>query len=117
MIYTENLKKKEFLWNVMFKIIEKNIYRKELKSLLKQGKKPQKIFDVITMILNNASQGVEPCLLLPKKYRLHKLIGNYNGLWECHIEPDWVLVFDIDNNAIILERTGSHSDIFNKIRR
>ena len=49
--------------------------------------------------------------MLPK-YREHSLIGNFIGRRECHIEPDWLLIYKIDNDNIIFERTGSHSDLF-----
>jgi mRNA interferase YafQ len=50
----------------------------------------------------------------PTATRPHKLKGNYNGLWECHIESDWLLVWSIDIKAkvISLARTGTHSDLF-----
>ena len=52
--------------------------------------------------------------LLPTKYRDHILIGNYADRRECHIEPDWLLIYkiDFDENKIIFERTGTHSDLF-----
>lgn len=98
----------------MLKITETNLYKKELKLMLKRGKKAQKIFEIINLLVDNINKGLEHHLSLPEKYRLHKLT---NGLWECHIEPDWLLIYKIDKNDIIFERTGSHSDIFNKIRR
>lgn len=93
----------------MLKISETNTYRKELKLMLKRGKKVQRIFDVVKLILDNANKGIEHHLLLPEKYRLHKLS---NELWDCHIEPDWLLLFYLDNQVLRLERTGTHSDLF-----
>ena len=51
---------------------------------------------------------------VPAKYKPHKLSGNYNDCWECHIKPDWLLIWikDIENKDIILVRTGTHSDLF-----
>ena len=51
---------------------------------------------------------------LDKKYRDHLLSGDYDGYRECHIEPDWLLIYNIDDDDIILflSRTGSHSDLF-----
>ena len=74
--------------------------------MLKRGKTPQKIKDVISRLLKQ-----EP---LDPKHRDHKLIGNYIGRRDCHIEPDWVLIYkpDPDNGRIIFERTGTHSDLF-----
>ena len=49
---------------------------------------------------------------LDKKHRLHKLKGDYKDCWECHIEPDWLLIYKKTDKAIIAERTGSHSELF-----
>ena len=51
---------------------------------------------------------------LPIQYRPHKLTGNYSGCWECHIEPDWLLVWEQDDYRLTLLflHTGTHSDIF-----
>lgn len=49
---------------------------------------------------------------LAERHRDHVLIGNYQGRRECHIEPNWLLIYKIDENEIIFERTGSHSDLF-----
>jgi len=51
---------------------------------------------------------------LPPTYKTHKLSGNFSDLWECHIKPDWLLIWsiDLDNNTITLYRTGSHADLF-----
>lgn len=50
---------------------------------------------------------------LPLKNKNHKLLGNYKDCWECHIEPDWLLIYrKADFKEIIFIRTGSHSDLF-----
>ena len=53
---------------------------------------------------------------LPSKYHPHILTGNYAGIWECHIEPDWLLIYDKRDTLkiISLERTGTHVDLFEK---
>ena len=96
----------------MLELTKTNFYKKELKLMLKRGRNGQKMFDIVAMILNNANQGMEHHLLLPEKYCLHKLIGKYKGYWECHIEPDWLLVYYLDDELLRLERTGTHNDIF-----
>ena len=52
--------------------------------------------------------------ILPDKYRDHLLIGNYKGKHECHLEPDWLLIYEYleDELILFLTRTGSHSDLF-----
>jgi len=51
---------------------------------------------------------------LTAKYKSHKLRGNYEGFWECHIQPDWLLIWstDVEQKEIQLIRTGTHSDLF-----
>lgn len=51
---------------------------------------------------------------LPENYRDHKLKGKFSNSRDCHLEPDWILIYtvDKDKNLLILERTGSHSDLF-----
>ena len=51
---------------------------------------------------------------LDDKYKDHSLIGEYKGLRECHIEPDWLLIYYVENNTLtlVLSRLGSHSDLF-----
>jgi mRNA interferase YafQ len=51
---------------------------------------------------------------VPDKHRPHTLVGNFEGLWECHIQPDWLLVWkrEEDIKLISLTRTGTHSDLF-----
>ncbi len=53
---------------------------------------------------------------VPETYRPHILSGKWNGVWECHISPDWLLLYDITDEIrlIRLIRTGSHSDVFKK---
>ena len=51
---------------------------------------------------------------LSEKHKDHELTGNWKGFRECHIEPDWILIYTIENNLLVLtlSRTGSHSDLF-----
>ncbi|MFQ5544261.1 MAG: type II toxin-antitoxin system YafQ family toxin [Nitrospiria bacterium] len=79
-------------------------FDRDLKKILKRGKDGQKIKSVIFKLINE--ENLEP------KYKAHKLIGSYRGRRECHIEPDWLLIYKIDRKEIIFERTGTHSDLF-----
>lgn len=49
---------------------------------------------------------------LSAAYRPHKLSGEWKGVWECHIEPDWLLIYDVTPNEVLLIRTGTHADLF-----
>ncbi len=73
-------------------------------------KAPKRLFNTPSLVPGH--KGIEPRLLLPEKYSLHKLSGKYKNYWECHIEPDWLLIFYLDNEVLRLERTGTHSDLF-----
>ena len=81
-------------------------FKKDLKLAKKQGKDLEKLFVVIDKLA--AGKILEP------KYRDHELTGNYKGTRECHIEPDWLLVYEYYNNVLVLMlyRIASHSELF-----
>lgn len=79
-------------------------FEKDLKKMLKRGKSGDKIKRVIQQLIQEKP--------LKPRYRDHKLIGNYKGRRECHIEPDWLLIYVPLAEEIIFERTGTHSDLF-----
>jgi len=81
-----------------------NRFKKDLKLMVKRGHDPERIKRVIRDL-------VEEKVLAPK-YRDHVLTGNVKSRRECHIEPDWLLIYRIDESRIIFERTGTHSDLF-----
>ncbi len=91
---------------MMYEIVPSNQFRKDLKLAAKRGYNMDTIKDVITRLANGET--------LDAKHRDHLLTGNYGGYRECHIEPDWLLVYQIDNGQLILflVRTGTHSDLF-----
>lgn len=96
----------------MIKTVATNRYEKELKLMIKREKDLNKLDYLLEILEANINKGIEHHLLLPEKYCLHKLIGKYKGYWECHIEPDWLLVYYLDDEVLRLERTGTHNDIF-----
>ena len=81
-------------------------FKKDLKLAKKQGRDTEKLFAVIEQLANG-----QP---LEEKYRDHALSGNYKGCRECHVEPDWLLIYEIDNGILVLMlyRVGSHSELF-----
>ena len=80
--------------------------KKDLKLASKRGYNISKFNKILEMICNFET--------LPEKYCDHSLIGNYVGYRECHIEPDWLLIYKIENDTLtlILSRSGTHSDLF-----
>jgi mRNA interferase YafQ len=88
----------------MKKIFRTNRLKKDVKKMKKRGKS----FDVFKQVIQQLAKG-EP---LDEKFRDHKLIDNYVGTRECHIEPDWLLIYEDHDDELILIRTGTHSDLF-----
>lgn len=81
-------------------------FKKDIKLAQKHGKDIEKLFSVVDILASG-----EP---LPAKFRDHDLTGDYKGCRECHIEPDWLLIYEQDNGLLILmlNRVGSHSELF-----
>ncbi len=85
-------------------ILWKGQFKKDYKRAKKQGKNLADLRSVVAMLAAR-----EP---LPPKHRDHNLCGRWNKHRECHIAPDWLLIYRIDGDDLILERTGSHSELF-----
>lgn len=79
-------------------------FQKDLQRAIKSGKNISKIKNVMKMLVEEEK--------LPAKNKEHKLIGDFNDRLECHIEPDWLLIYKVEGRQIIFEMTGSHSNIF-----
>ena len=77
---------------------------------MKKLKKRKYDLKLLAKIINKLSDSE----ILPEKYRDYYLTGDYKGFRECHIQPDWLLIYKIDKNilALTLSRTGTHSDLF-----
>lgn len=90
----------------MLDVVLSNHFRRDLKLAAKRGYNLDLLDTVVTMLANKET--------LPEKYRDHNLIGKYAGFRECHIQPDWLLVYKTDATELILflSRTGSHADLF-----
>ena len=89
----------------MYRVRPTGRFQKDLKRIKKRG------YDIsLTDVIKILAKGET----LPEKYRDHTLIGEYSGCRECHIQPDWLLIYEIDGDVLILylTRTGSHSDLF-----
>lgn len=77
---------------------------KDVEMAKKRGLDIQKLRIVIDLLLAKK--------VLPARYKNHKLLGHYKGYLECHVEPDWLLIYMKTNTEIIFARTGTHSDLF-----
>jgi mRNA interferase YafQ len=90
----------------MLKIVWTSSFKKDFKKVLKQGKNPELIKDIIFKLSEK--------LVLNSKHKDHLLFGNYANKRECHILSDWLLIYEICDDELVLYRTGSHSDLFKK---
>lgn len=88
----------------MLELIYETKFKKDLKLQQKRGKNLAKLFDIIELLQNDST--------LPVNCRPHILSGDWDGFWELHIEPDWLLIYDFDDEKLYLARTGTHSDLF-----
>jgi mRNA interferase YafQ len=79
-------------------------FKKDFKRLEKRGVDLEKLRRVITLLLAG--------MPLEDQYRDHSLRGKFSGARDCHIEPDWVLIYAVIENELRLIRTGSHADLF-----
>ncbi len=89
-----------------YNIVQTTKFKKDLKLAKKRGYD----LSLLGKIVDLLAAGQE----LPKKNKDHALIGNYGACRECHITPDWLLIYEISDNELILylTRTGTHSDLF-----
>lgn len=81
-------------------------FKRDLKLAKKQGKDINRLFDVISILAEGKK--------LDSKYRDHNLSGDYTGCRECHVEPDWLLVYEVMDHVLVLMiyRVGTHSELF-----
>ena len=81
-------------------------FQKDLKRIQKRGYEISLLTEIIKKLANGET--------LPEKNRDHSLSGDYSGCRECHITPDWLIIYEIDNGELILylTRVGTHSDLF-----
>ena len=98
------------LENTKYHVQYTSRFKKEFKKILKQGKDENLFLEVLNVISNGGE--------LEEKYKNHKLINDktFKECFECHIQPDWLLIYKIQDNKLVLLlfATGSHSDLFNK---
>lgn len=82
------------------------MFKKDFKRIKKRGYDISRLEKIVELLANEVP--------LPEQFNDHNLSGNYNGFRECHIAPDWLLIYQVNNNelVLVLSRTGSHSDLF-----
>ena len=89
-----------------YSIAYTSAFKKDVKAAKKRGKSMDKLFSIIEQLAEDRT--------LAPANRDHALAKNWGGTRECHIEPDWLLVYEKDENALVLMcmRTGTHADLF-----
>lgn len=91
----------------MYELLSTKRFKKDLKNIIKSGYDISLLDKVVNILLQGKP--------LPEKYKDHNLTGNFVGHRECHITPDWLLIYFINDNTLTLTltRTGTHSKLFN----
>ena len=79
-------------------------FRRDVKLAQKRGKKMAKLREIILLLVEGNP--------LPARYKDHALSGEWTHFRDCHIEPDWLLIYKVDGDHLYLVRTGTHSDLF-----
>jgi len=85
-------------------IVFTNNFKKQYQLQIKRGKNPEKMSEVIKIFVNNET--------FPTKYKDHSMKGDKIGLRNLHVEPDWILLYKIEEHDVIFMETGTHSDLF-----
>lgn len=88
----------------MNSILRKSQFKRDFKRLLKQGNDLRELETVLALLVAGAT--------LPARLHDHPLQGNYAGYRELHIKPDWLLIYKIEDETLVLIRTGSHAELF-----
>lgn len=88
----------------MLEICRTNRFIKDIKLMGRRGKDIKKLVDIMEKLAKNET--------LERHHREHSLLGRYKDRRECHIDPDWLLIYKVECNTIIFERTGTHADLF-----
>ena len=89
-----------------YRLVPSGSFKRDLKTAIKRGYN----IELLNIVVDALAAG-EP---LPEKYNDHSLAGKFNGCRECHITPDWLLIYEVSDSDVILylTRTGTHSDLF-----
>lgn len=89
-------------------IVTTSTFKKDYKQAMKRGLKIELLDNIITTLAMNGQ--------LPEKNKDHALTGNWSGYRECHILPDWLLIYRMEEDVLVLTltRTGTHNDLFGK---
>ena len=85
-------------------LVESTAFRKDVKRAHRRGYDLHKLATIIYKLQRGEA--------LPASNRAHPLKGDWKGYWDCHVEPDWVLIYKLTDDELRLARTGTHADLF-----
>lgn len=88
----------------MKSIVQSSVFARDLRKMAKRGKDLRKLYVLVEKLAKGES--------LPPKNKPHPLKGDWVPKWDCHIEPDWLLIYEVTKDSVKLARTGTHSDLF-----
>ena len=88
----------------MRRVAQQKQFRNDVKRQKRRGNDVEELIGAIEFLAEEGS--------LPTAYRPHKLSGEWRGVWECHVEPDWLLIYAVTDKELLLIRTGTHADLF-----
>lgn len=88
----------------MRRIVQQRRFEADLKRQKRSGKDIEELIAAVELLADEGE--------LPPAYSPHQLSGEWKGVWECHVEPDWLLIYLVTEIEVLLIRTGSHADLF-----
>jgi mRNA interferase YafQ len=88
----------------MRRITQQARFKDDLRRQLRRGRDIEDLVAVIEILAQEGS--------LPAGFRPHQLTGDWKGTWECHIDADWLLIYQVTSREVLLIRTGTHADLF-----
>jgi mRNA interferase YafQ len=90
----------------MKKVSQTRQFSRDVRRLRKRGKNLNKLEEIVRLLAEGTP--------LSATYKDHPLVGSWQPSRDCHVEPDWILIYTADGDSLRLERTGTHSDLFKK---
>lgn len=88
----------------MKQIIQSSAFQRDLRKMVRRGKEMAKLYAIVESLAKGEA--------LAARHKPHPLTGDWKPKWDCHIEPDWLLIYEVTEDAVKLARTGTHADLF-----
>jgi mRNA interferase YafQ len=85
-------------------VVQSGAFLRDLRKVAKRGKNLSKLYAVVESLAKGEA--------LAPRHKPHPLKGAWQPKWDCHIEPDWLLIYEVTKDYVLLARTGTHSDLF-----